>query len=891
MSNLQSTPSSSTTATFQKKYDVFLNFRGEDTRDCFTCHLHKALQEKIETFIDNGLEKGEGIWPTLKGAIEQSKISVVIFSKDYASSKWCLRELVEIMERKNKHNQIVIPVFYRVDPSHVRKQTRSFKDSFDKHGNESQEVLFLLFFYCGLLLFFAMFSRAGLWSCLLAFCLALCGYLYLFNNKESQGEVQKWREALTAASNLSGFDSSKIRPDTALIDQIVEDIWTKLLRDYTPHDIEGLIGHERIEDVISLLCLPDNRTNVQIIGIWGMGGIGKTYIAEAILKKIIKQFKGVCFIENVRERLQNSAGLVSLREEVLSKVFKDKHLKLDGPTIPSKIMERLNRTQVLIVLDNVDDIDAYLPLENLIPGVDRLGLGSRIIITSRNKHVLQLCGVNDLNIFEVKGFNYRDALQLFCNCAFRENYPPEDLVVLSNELVNYSKGNPLALKVLGSSLYKKSEQVWENVVNTLGTTNLNRGIFKVLKISYDGLEDSEKNIFLGIACFFKGETRDYVEKIVGGDCCNSLGVLVDKSLITISFSGWIQMHDLLEEMGREIVDKESPNKPGKWLWRQQEVQNTLKYDEGTNAVQGIVLDLLNIKKMELSPQAFKKMYNLRFIKLHDSGIYLDFGYPYNSKMHFPNGLSDLSDKLRSLIWFGFPLTILPSNFNPENLVELNLRESNLERLWEDAMHAPNLRLLILIGCKRLTDIPDLSYSPLLERIDLNGCGSLLDFPLLAPHLKYLHYLEMHGCKSLRCFPSDIHFESLKSFRLLYCDNLTKFPEISGDLRVLDLRGTAIDKVPPSIGSLTKLWDLNLSQCTRLKHISTNICKLKSLHRLNLENCSELVIFPDIWETMEGFQSLNSSGTTIKEVPGSIENLNGLTYLAFEEMQKFRGASE
>ncbi|KAK2640322.1 hypothetical protein Ddye_028117 [Dipteronia dyeriana] len=163
MSNLQSTPSSSTTTAFQKKYDFFLNFRGEDTRDCFTCHLHRALHTKVETFIDDGLENGDGIWPTLKGAIEQSKISVVIFSNDYASSKWCLRELVEIMERKNMRKQIVIPVFYRVDPSDVRKQTGSFKDSFDKHGNESQ------------------------------------------------GEERKRREALTEASNLVGFDSSKTR--------------------------------------------------------------------------------------------------------------------------------------------------------------------------------------------------------------------------------------------------------------------------------------------------------------------------------------------------------------------------------------------------------------------------------------------------------------------------------------------------------------------------------------------------------------------------------------------------------------------------------------------------------------------------------------------------------
>ncbi|TXG65426.1 hypothetical protein EZV62_006701 [Acer yangbiense] len=367
------------------------------------------------------------------------------------------------------------------------------------------------------------------------------------------------------------------------------------------------------------------------------------------------------------------------------------------------------------------------------------------------------------------------------------------------------------------------------------------------------------------------------------------------------------------------------------------------HDRGTNAIQGIVLDVLHIKNMQLSPQTFKKMYNLRFLKF-DGSWYFDG--PHNSKVQFPNGLSDLSSKLRSLIWRGFPLRALPSNFIPKNLVELNLRDSNLERLWEGTTPTPNLKRLILCGCKHLTDIPDLSYAPLLETINLKHCQSLLDFPPLAPHLKYLHFLDLHGCKSLRSFQSGIHFKSITSLVLRDYANLTKFPKISGDLRNLDLSGTAIDEVPPSIGSLTKLSDLNLSQCTRLKHISTNICKLKSLHKLNLancyglesfpeiscdlsdldlsgtaidevppsigsltklfdlnlsqctrlkhistnicklkslrklnlENCSELEIFPKIWETMEGLQFLKLSGTAIKELPHSIEHLNGLIQL-------------
>ena len=134
--------------------------------------------------------------------------------------------------------------------------------------------------------------------------------------------------------------------------------------------------------------------------------------------------------------------------------------------------------------------------------------------------------------------------------------------------------------MLGSSLYKKSKDEWESVVNKFEPTNLSSEIFDTLKISYDGLTDIQKGIFLDIACFLKGRARDYVAKILD-DCYYSLSVLVDRSLITISSYHTIEMHDLLEEMGRDIVNKESPNKIGKRsrLWRQEDIICTLKNDD------------------------------------------------------------------------------------------------------------------------------------------------------------------------------------------------------------------------------------------------------------------------------------------------------------------------
>ena len=161
------TPSSSSSSSSSSplfKYDVFLSFRGEDTRYNFTSHLHKAFRDKkIQTFIDDKLDRGYEISPSLLEAIEKSQISVIIFSSDYASSKWCLEELVKILECMENNKQMVIPVFYGIDPSDVRHQTGSFAKAFAEH-----EQLF----------------------------------------KESLHKVQRWKDALKKTANLSGWHSS-----------------------------------------------------------------------------------------------------------------------------------------------------------------------------------------------------------------------------------------------------------------------------------------------------------------------------------------------------------------------------------------------------------------------------------------------------------------------------------------------------------------------------------------------------------------------------------------------------------------------------------------------------------------------------------------------------------
>ncbi|KAG4156279.1 hypothetical protein ERO13_D03G164266v2, partial [Gossypium hirsutum] len=121
-------------------YHVFLSFRGEDTRKSFTDHLYTALVHLgIRTFRDDEeIERGNNIKDEIEKAIlHHSKISIVVFSKNYAASTWCLNELVMILEHKKSSKHIVLPVFYDVDPSQVKNQTGSYAEAFTQHEQTS----------------------------------------------------------------------------------------------------------------------------------------------------------------------------------------------------------------------------------------------------------------------------------------------------------------------------------------------------------------------------------------------------------------------------------------------------------------------------------------------------------------------------------------------------------------------------------------------------------------------------------------------------------------------------------------------------------------------------------------------------------------------------------
>ncbi|KAL4639505.1 hypothetical protein ACB092_03G223100 [Castanea dentata] len=222
----------------------------------------------------------------------------------------------------------------------------------------------------------------------------------------------------------------------------------------------------------------------------------------------------------------------------------------------------------------------------------------------------------------MKGLNNDEALELFSLSAFKKPHLEEKYMDLSWYIVHCTNGLPLALKILGSLLFNKSIDEWKGAIDKL-KTEPNKEILDILQISFDGLADTQKELFLDIACFFKGKNKDCIRGILKSFDYHpdyNLGVLEDKSLITILASGNLWMHDLLQEMGHEIVRRESPKEPGRRtrLWIYEDVLHVLKNNIGTEAIEGIMLNTPIQKVEHLDDEVFSKMKKMRLLKIGSS---------------------------------------------------------------------------------------------------------------------------------------------------------------------------------------------------------------------------------------------------------------------------------
>ncbi|KAL3750124.1 hypothetical protein ACJRO7_011152 [Eucalyptus globulus] len=513
------------------QYDVFLSFRGSDTRNKFTDHLYQKLINvgtiPISVFRDdNSLEIGEDFNSEILNAITRSKISIPIISKNYASSKWCLRELACIMDCKKSSSHIVLPVFYEVLPSDVRYLNGDFGEAFRLRKKH-------------------------------------------FDKKD----IQEGQRALKEVSYLKGWDSEKFANghEGELVEEVVKTILSKLRRDFQLDVPEHLVGvDDHVNKIRNWVDVP--ASHARMIGIYGMGGIGKTTLSQVIYNELSNIFVDHSFLSDIRETANNN-GIPYLQNLLIKEILSIENAVCKVDDGINLIKSRFKGKKVLILLD---DIDHQNQLDALARERDWFTAGSIIIVTTRYKFVLDQSKFEVDYKYELNELDKVHSLLLFKRHAFRMGHCSEDFEDISNEILSTMGGLPLAIKVIGSYLYGKvDKKIWQDILEKL-RTEPDRNVQKTLKISYDALEPTQKEIFLDIACFLIGVNHEYAI-YVWEDCklFPSLGIeeLKLRCLIKIGVYGEFRMHDQLRDLGRSIFCQGQPPerclKP--WLNMQMEV--------------------------------------------------------------------------------------------------------------------------------------------------------------------------------------------------------------------------------------------------------------------------------------------------------------------------------
>ncbi|PNY12333.1 CCP protein [Trifolium pratense] len=321
------------------------------------------------------------------------------------------------------------------------------------------------------------------------------------------------------------------------------------------------------------------------------------------------------------------------------------------------------------------------------------------------------------------GLNDQLSLELFCRHAFGKSYPKTEYEDISSRAVRCAKGLPLALKVIGSNLRtRKSLKAWEDALKYYERIP-RKEIQDVLKVSYDVLEPYAQSVFLDIACFFKGESVEYVKEILEEfGAASNIEELVNKSLLNVD-NGYLSMHDVIQDMGREIVRQEAPDNPAKRsrLWFHQDVIDVLSSnDSGHDAIQGIMFDP-PADRYPYWHNAFEKMHQLRIL----------------------------------IVRYNKSIKTMPDVSKVENLRELRLdRCVNLTTVHESIGFLKHLVHLSALGCYKLKNFPQRMFLPSLEVFELYWCEKLEHFPDIVNEMNKPLKIHMIGT-SIKKLPNSV----------------------------------------------------------------------------------------------------------------------------------------
>ncbi|XP_056167052.1 disease resistance protein RPV1-like isoform X2 [Syzygium oleosum] len=600
-----------------------------------------------------------------------------------------------------------------------------------------------------------------------------------------------------------------------------------------------------------------------------MGGIGKTTVTKVVFNQLCSHFGKCCsFLEGIRE-WSSKEGIVPLQKKLLSDIGGPRSVGdiNDSEEGMRRIGKTLSNNRVLVVLD---DVDKKVPIRNLIDN-SKLHRGSRIIITTRDKDILQV-EESEVKIeqYEMPLMDDGLALQLFCWHAFRKYYPLDDYHELSRKIVSLMGGLPLAIKVIGSLLKdKEDKKFWEETLVKL-TKVLEKDILEKLRISYDDLDKYQKQIFLDIACFFFNEKK--TDAIYMWESCKfypigGIEVLTKRCLIKILDNDKLWMHDQLIALGRHIVREGSQDDLGKQsrLWIEEEALQIIRTKERKHMIEALVA------YGTITNEDFEGLPNLRFLELKRGTYAGNFARCHSNLKWFSWSCNS------PLYWSYYPP--FGQDFEVDNLYlnrlvvcklcDIDLKDES--KAWEFIKRAWDLKVLSLIECEGITTIPDISKCSALERLTLQRCSSLKRIESSIGNLQSLIELKIEACNYLTDLPKEIGaLVKLKHFSLSRCSTLRE--------------------LPGSIGNLTSLTELDLSDMI-IRELPNSIGKI-NLEELDLSGHNEMIgEIPIRIGELSSLRILNLMGTHISGIPRTINMLHHLQTLNLKECHKIQGLPE